>query len=53
MLKLKYDKINITEGIHLNKTNKSRKCMFCHYWYYLNKNLKKFMVHLLVMAVII
>ena len=34
---LKYYKIDITEGIDLNKTNKSRKCMFCHYWYYLNK----------------
>ena len=35
---LKYDKIDITEGIDLNKTNKSKECMFCHYWYYLNKN---------------
>ena len=34
---LKYDKIGITEGIDLDKTNKSRECMFCHYWYYLNK----------------
>ena len=35
---LKYDKIDITEGIDLDKTNKSREYMFCHYWYYLNKN---------------
>ena len=35
---LKYDKIDITEGMDLNKTNKSKECMFCHYWYYLNKN---------------
>ena len=35
---LKYDEIDITEGIDLNKTNKSRECMFCHYWHYLNKN---------------
>ena len=35
---LKYNKIYITEGIDLNKTNKSKKCMFRHYWYYLNKN---------------
>ena len=35
---LKYHKIDITEGIDLNKTNKSEECMFCHYWYYLNKN---------------
>ena len=30
---LKYDKIDITEGIDVDKTNKSR-----NYWYYLNKN---------------
>ena len=35
---LKYDKIDISEGIDLNKTNKSKECMFCHYWYHLNKN---------------
>ena len=35
---LKYDKIDITEGIDLDKTNKLRECMFCHYWYYLNKS---------------
>ena len=35
---LKYDKIDITEGIGLDNTNKSRECMFCHYWYFLNKN---------------
>ena len=35
---LKYNKIDITGGIDLNKTNNSRECMFCHYWYHLNKN---------------
>ena len=30
---LKYDKIDVTEGIDIDKTNKSRECMFCHYWY--------------------
>ena len=35
---LKYNKIDITEGIDLDKTNKSKKCMFCYYWYFLNKN---------------
>ena len=35
---LKYDKIDITEGIDVDKTNKSREYMFCHYCYYLNKN---------------
>ena len=35
---LKYDRNDITEGIDLDKTNKSRECKFFHYWYYLNKN---------------
>ena len=35
---LKYDKIDITEAIDVDKTNKSRECMFCHYWYYVNKH---------------
>ena len=35
---LKYDKIDIFEGIDVNKTDKSKKCMLCHYWYFLNKN---------------
>ena len=35
---LKYDKIDVSEGIDVNKTNKSKECMFFHYWYFLNKN---------------
>ena len=35
---LKYDKIDISEGINVDKTNKSRECKFWHYWYFLNKN---------------
>ena len=35
---LKYDKIDVSEGIDVNKTNESKQCMFCHYWYFLNKN---------------
>ena len=35
---LKYDRIDLTERIDLDKTNKSKECKFCHYWYYLNKN---------------
>ena len=26
-----YGRINISEGIDINKTNKSKKCMLCHY----------------------
>ena len=32
------NQIDITERIDLNKTNKSKEFMFCHYWHYLNKN---------------
>ena len=35
---LKYDKIDISEGIDVNKKDRSKECMFCHYWYFLNKN---------------
>ena len=35
---LKYDEIVISEGIDINKTNKSKECMLCHYWYFLDKN---------------
>ena len=35
---LEYDKIDISEGIDINKTNKSNECMLCHYWYFLDKN---------------
>ena len=35
---LKYYKIDISEGIGINKTNESKECMLCHYWYFLNKN---------------
>ena len=37
---LKYDKIDISKGIDVDKTNESRECKFCHYWYFLNKNFK-------------
>ena len=37
---LEYDKIAISEGINVNKTNESNKCDICHYWYFLDKNVK-------------
>ena len=30
---LEYDKIDISEGIDVNKTNLSKECDICHYWY--------------------
>ena len=35
---LEYKRIDISEGIDINKTNKSKECMVCHYWYFLDKN---------------
>ena len=35
---LEYNRIDIFEGIDVNKTNKSKECMLCHYWYFLDKN---------------
>ena len=35
---LEYDRIDISEGIDIDKTNKSKECMLCHYWYFLHKN---------------
>ena len=35
---LKYNRIDILEGIHTNKTSASKECNNCHYWYFLDKN---------------
>ena len=35
-----YDRIDVSEGIDMNKTNKSKEFYICHYWYFLDKNLK-------------
>ena len=31
---LEYDRIDISEGIDVNKTSLSRECDICHYWYF-------------------
>ena len=35
---LEYERIDISEGINVLMSNKSKKCMLCHYWYFSNKN---------------
>ena len=30
--------IDISKGIDINKTNGSKVCDICHYWYFLDKN---------------
>ena len=31
---LEYERIDISEGIDVNKTNSSKECDSCHYWYF-------------------
>ena len=31
---LQYDRIDISEGIDVDRTNKSKEFMLCHYWYF-------------------
>ena len=37
---LEYDRIDISEGIYINKTNASKECEICHYWYFSDKGFK-------------
>lgn len=36
---LQYDKIDASEGIDIYRNNALHKCVICHYWYFLEKNL--------------
>ena len=31
---LQYQKINVSEGIDVNKTSASKECKLCHYWFF-------------------
>ena len=35
---LECDRTDISEGIDVDMSDKSKECMLCHYWYFLNKN---------------
>ena len=37
---LYYDRTDISKGIDVNKTNTSRECIICHYWYFLDEGFK-------------
>ena len=37
---LEYERIDISEGIDVNKTNSSKECDICHYWYFTGIGLK-------------
>ena len=36
IIKTSYDRIDVSEGIDVNKTSASKECNICHYWYFLN-----------------
>ena len=35
---LEYETIDISDGIDVNISDKSKEWMLCHYWYFLDKN---------------
>ena len=35
---LEYDRIDLSEGIDVNKTSNSKECILCKFYYFLNKN---------------
>ena len=35
---LEYEKIDISDGIDVNKSEKWKECMLCQYWYFLDKS---------------
>ena len=37
---LSYERIDISEGIDVNKTSALKECDVCHYWYFLNYSFK-------------
>ena len=37
---LEYDRVDVLEGIDIDKTNKSKEFNICHYWYFLDKSFK-------------
>ena len=37
---LEYDRIDISEAIDIDKTNSSKECKICHYWYFNNVSFK-------------
>ena len=37
---LYYDRIEVSQGINVNKISESKECDICHYWYFLNIGFK-------------
>ena len=37
---LNYGRIDVSEGVDVNKTSTLKECDICHYWYFLNYSFK-------------
>ena len=37
---LVYEKIDISDAMDVNKSDESKECMPCHYWYFLDKSFR-------------
>ena len=35
---LYFDRVNVSEGISVNKKSASKECDICHFWYFLNSS---------------
>ena len=35
-----FDRIDVSEGIDVNKISASKECAICHHWYFLNYSFK-------------
>ena len=35
---LAYERVDISDGIDVNKSDESKECTLCHYWYFLDKS---------------
>ena len=40
---LQHKKVDVSEEINLDKTDKSKECMLCNYWYFLSRFVLKFL----------
>ena len=41
---MQYDKIDVAEGIDVNKTSASKECELCHYWFFKDVGYKNMFV---------
>ena len=43
---LQYERNDVSEGIDINKPNKSKECMICYYWYFKDIGFKFLSIYL-------